>query len=47
MHRWTSDLDGVAPTFLAAPGHAVLVPVLPDGDFAEVVRVAQDAVDRR
>ena len=46
LHGWTSVPGGVKPTYLAAHGHAVLNPALPDEDFAAAVRIAQDEFDR-
>ncbi|MFO0890533.1 MAG: alpha/beta fold hydrolase [Isosphaeraceae bacterium] len=42
LHGWTSVPGGVKPTYLAAHGHSVLNPALPDEDFAESVRIAQN-----
>ena len=39
LHGWRSVPGGVKPTYLAANGHEVLNPKLPDEDFAEAVRV--------
>jgi hypothetical protein len=46
LHDWQSVPGGVKPTYLADHGHAVLNPKLPDDDFAESVRIAQEAFDR-
>ena len=46
LHGWTSVPGGVKPTYLAAHGHVVLNPALPDDDFAAAVRIAQDEFDR-
>jgi hypothetical protein len=46
LHGWTSIPGGVKPTFLAQHGHTVLNPKLPDEDFAEAVRIAQDEFDK-
>ena len=46
LHGWTSVPGGVKPTFLAAHGHSVINPALPDEDFAEAVRIAQAEFDR-
>ena len=45
LHGWHSLPGGVKPTYLAAHGHTVVNPALPDDDFAEAVRVAQAAFD--
>ena len=37
---------GVKPTFLAQHGHEVINPKLPDEDFNEAVRIAQDEFDK-
>jgi hypothetical protein len=46
LHGWTSVPGGVKPTYLAAHGHEVLNPKLPDEDFAAAVRIAQAEFDR-
>jgi alpha-beta hydrolase superfamily lysophospholipase len=46
LHGWTSRPGGVKPTYLAEHGHTVINPALPDDDFAEAVRIAQDEFDR-
>jgi hypothetical protein len=46
LHGWTSVPGGVKPTYLAAHGHTVLNPALPDEDFAGAVRIAQAEFDR-
>ncbi len=45
LHGWQSVPGGVKPTFLARHGHEVINPKLPDEDFAEAVRIAQDEFD--
>ena len=45
LHGWQSVVGGVKPTYLAAQGHEVINPKLPDEDFAEAVRIAQVAFD--
>jgi alpha-beta hydrolase superfamily lysophospholipase len=45
LHGWTSVPGGVKPTYLAAHGHDILNPKLPDEDFAESVRIAQAEID--
>jgi len=46
LHGWTSVPGGVKPTYLGRHGHGVLNPALPDEDFAEAVRIAQEIHDR-
>lgn len=46
LHGWTSKPGGVKPTYLAAHGHAVVNPALPDEDFAAALRIAQQEFDR-
>ena len=46
LHGWRSVPGGVKPTYLAAHGHEVSNPPLPDDDFAQAVRVAQAEFDR-
>jgi len=46
LHGWQSVLGGVKPTFLAQHGHEVFNPKLPDEDFAEAVRIAQEEFDK-
>jgi hypothetical protein len=46
LHGWNSIPGGVKPTFLAQHGHKVFNPKLPDGDFEEAVRIAQDEFDK-
>jgi alpha-beta hydrolase superfamily lysophospholipase len=43
LHGWNSKPGGVKPTYLAQHGHTVINPALPDEDFAESVRIAQEA----
>ena len=45
LHGWQSVPGGVKPTFLKHHGHEVLNPKLPDDDFAEALRIAQDIFD--
>jgi len=45
LHGWQSIPGWVKPTFLAQHGHEVVNPKLPD-DFNEVVRIAQDEIDK-
>jgi hypothetical protein len=46
LHGWRSVPGGVKPTFLIQHGHEVINPKLPDDDFPEAVRIAQDAFDK-
>jgi len=46
LHGWRSVPGGVKPTYLASHGHQVFNPALPDEDFAEAVRIAQEEFDR-
>jgi hypothetical protein len=46
LHGWQSVPGGLKPTFLAQHGHEVINPKLPDGDFEEAVKIAQDEFDR-
>lgn len=46
LHGWKSVPGGVKPTFLAQHDHEVINPSLPDDDFAEAVRIAQEEFDR-
>jgi len=46
LHGWQSVPGGVKPTFLAQHGHEVINPKLPDEDFSEAFRIAQDEFDR-
>lgn len=46
LHGWNSRPGGVKPTYLAAHGHIVINPALPDEDFSEAVRIAQVEFDR-
>jgi pimeloyl-ACP methyl ester carboxylesterase len=45
LHGWNSTPGGVKPTYLAAHGHEVINPKLPDEDFAAAVRIAQAEFD--
>jgi len=45
LHGWTSKPGGVKPTYLKDHGHEVINPALPDEDFAEAVRIAQEKFD--
>lgn len=46
LHGLGSTPGGIQPAFLAQHGHSVMNPKLPDDDFDEVVRIAQDESDR-
>ena len=46
LHGWQSVPGGVKPTFLAQHGHEVRNPKLPDEDFNEAVRIAQEEFDK-
>jgi len=47
LHGWQSVPGGVKPTFLKEHGHEVLNPGLPDDDFVEALRIAQEIFDRQ
>jgi hypothetical protein len=46
LHGWQSIPGGVKPTFLAKHGHEVVNPKLPDENFEEAVRIAQEEFDK-
>lgn len=46
LHGWHSVPGGVKPVFLKDRGHIVFNPGLPDDDFGEAVRIAQDEFDK-
>jgi alpha-beta hydrolase superfamily lysophospholipase len=46
MHGWQSIPGGVKPTFLAQHGHEVINPRLPDEDFEEAVKIAQEEFEK-
>jgi hypothetical protein len=46
LHGWRSVVGGVKPSYLAAHGHEVLNPALPDEDFALALEIAQAEFDR-
>ena len=46
LHGWHSVPGGVKPTFLKDHGHEVINPKLPDDDFQEAVRIAQEEFDQ-
>jgi hypothetical protein len=46
LHGCQSVPGGVKPTFLGRHGHEIVNPKLPDDDFGEAVRLAQEEFDR-
>ena len=42
LHGYGSDPNGIRPTFLEEQGYEVLHPALPDDDFDESVRIADE-----
>ena len=42
LDGWQSVPGGVEPTFLAQHGHEVINPKLPDEDFNQAVKIAQE-----
>src|ERR1022692_4082268 len=46
LHGWQSVPGGVKPTFLAEHGHEIINPKLPDEDFTEAVKIAQEEFDK-
>ncbi len=46
LHGWQSVPGGVKPTYLKDHGHIVINPKLPDGDFEEAVKIAQEEFDK-
>ena len=46
LHGYGSDPDGIRPTFLKQSGHEVVHPALPDNDFHESLRIAQQSFDQ-
>jgi len=46
LHGWQSVPGGAKPTFLAQHGHEVINPELPDEDFEEAVKIAQEEFDK-
>jgi alpha/beta superfamily hydrolase len=47
LHGWQSVPGGVKPTYLAQHGYEVINPKLPDEDFNQAVRIAQEAFDKQ
>jgi hypothetical protein len=45
LHGWQSVPGGVKPTFLKDHGHDLFNPKLPDEDFDEALRIAQETFD--
>jgi hypothetical protein len=45
LHGWHSVPGGVKPSYLSSHGFEVINPKLPDDDFSEAVRIAQQAFD--
>jgi hypothetical protein len=41
LHGWNSACGGVKPSYLAAQGHEVVEPALPDDDFDAALAIAQ------
>jgi hypothetical protein len=46
LHGWQSVPGGVKPTYLKDHGHEVINPKLPDDQFEEAVRIAQQEFDK-
>ncbi len=46
LHGWQSVPGGVKPTYLQNHGHTVINPKLPDDDFAQAVKIAQEEFDK-
>jgi hypothetical protein len=46
LHGWQSVPGGVKPTYLARHGHEVINPMLPDENFEEAVKIAQEMFDK-
>jgi len=46
LHGWQSVPGGVKPTFLVQHGHEVINPKLPDENFGEAVKIAQEEFDK-
>src|ERR1700689_293571 len=46
LHGWQSVPGGVKPAYLQNHGHTVINPKLPDDDFEEAVRIAQEEFDK-
>ena len=46
LHGWKSSSGGVKPSYLAAQGHEIVEPELPEDDFAAALDIAQTEFDR-
>ncbi len=46
LHGWKSSGGGVKPSYLAAEGHEIVEPELPEEDFAAALDIAQTEFDR-
>jgi hypothetical protein len=46
LHGWQSVPGGVKPTYLAQHGHEVINQKLPDEDFEQAVKIAQEEFDK-
>ena len=46
LHGYGSNPNGIRPTFLKESGHDMVHPALPDGDFRESLRIAQQSFDQ-
>lgn len=46
LHGWQSIPGGVKPSYLKDHGHEVINPKLPDDDFQEATRIAQQEFDK-
>lgn len=46
LHGWHAAPGGNKPALLAQRGHEVIQPKLPDDDFDEAVRIAQEEFDK-
>jgi hypothetical protein len=47
LHGFGSDPNGIRPAFLRSSGYDVAHPALPDDDFDESLRIAQQAFDEQ
>lgn len=46
LHGWNSSVGGVKPSYLIEHGWTLHQPALPHDDFAEAVRIAQEALEQ-